>query len=178
MSDVRARPGVLGVVGSLSSVATRQVQVALQAGVTVVRFPSPTTYTMPGETIQGWQALMHGLAVGRPGIIWTNPGEMHTASHAAGPGGLRTLADGVRELLSSTPVSGLVIVGGATAQTVFRALRASGLALAGEVAPGIPYGRLMGGPFAGLPTATKAGGFGTDTALEDCLRFLQSWTGQ
>jgi D-threonate/D-erythronate kinase len=178
MADVHARPGVLGVVGSLSSVATRQVQVALQAGVTVVRFPSPTTHAMPGETVQDWQALMHRLAMGRPGIIWTNPGEMRTASHVAGPGGLRTLADSVRELLSSTPVSGLVIVGGATAQTVFRALRASGLALAGEVAPGIPYGRLMDGPFAGLPTATKAGGFGTDTALEDCLKFLQSWTGQ
>jgi uncharacterized protein YgbK (DUF1537 family) len=66
-----------------------------------------------------------------------------------------------------------MIVGGDTAQTVFRALRARGLVLAGEVAPGVPYGRLMSGPFAGLLTATKAGGFGTDTVLEECLTFLQ-----
>jgi uncharacterized protein YgbK (DUF1537 family) len=66
-----------------------------------------------------------------------------------------------------------MLVGGDTAQTVLRALHASGLVLIGEVAPGVPYGRLLNGPFAGLPTATKAGGFGTDTAVEECLQFLQ-----
>ena len=88
---------------------------------------------------------------------------------------LRTVADSVRELLSTTPVSGLMIVGGDTAQTVFRALHASGLVLAGELTPGVPYGRLLHGPFAGLPTATKAGGFGADTVLKECLTFLQQW---
>ncbi len=66
-----------------------------------------------------------------------------------------------------------MIVGGDTAQAVFRALRASGLVLAGEVAPGVPYGRLLSGPFAGLLTATKAGGFGADTVIKECLTFLQ-----
>jgi uncharacterized protein YgbK (DUF1537 family) len=86
---------------------------------------------------------------------------------------LRAVANGVFELLSTTPVSGLLIVGGETAQAVFRALRASGLALAGEVAPGVPYGRLLDGPFAGLLTATKAGGFGSDHVIAECLTFLQ-----
>jgi uncharacterized protein YgbK (DUF1537 family) len=44
--------------------------------------------------------------------------------------------------------------------------------LAGEAATGMPYGRVLDGPFAGLPVLTKAGGFGSDTALEDCLKFL------
>ena len=91
---------------------------------------------------------------------------------------LRTVADGVRELLSTTPVSGLMIVGGDTAQAVFRALRAAGLVLAGEVSPGVPYGRLLNGPFAGLLTATKAGGFGADTVIKECLTFLQQTAAQ
>jgi uncharacterized protein YgbK (DUF1537 family) len=84
----------------------------------------------------------------------------------------------VREILATTPVRGLAIVGGDTAQTVFRALHTSGLVLVGEITPGLPYGRLLDGPFAGLPTATKAGGFGTDTALQECLQFLHNWAPQ
>jgi uncharacterized protein YgbK (DUF1537 family) len=79
----------------------------------------------------------------------------------------------VHQLLATTPVSGLMIVGGDTAAAALRVLRAAGLALAGEVAAGSPYGRLMNGPFAGLPIITKAGGFGTDTALAEGLTFLQ-----
>jgi uncharacterized protein YgbK (DUF1537 family) len=52
------------------------------------------------------------------------------------------------------------------------------MVLVGEVAPGVPYGRLINGPFAGLPTATKAGGFGTDSVLEECLTFLQQGCAQ
>jgi uncharacterized protein YgbK (DUF1537 family) len=46
------------------------------------------------------------------------------------------------------------------------------------VEAGIPYGRLLDGPFAGLPTITKAGGFGVDTTLVDCLLFLPRWAAQ
>jgi len=65
-------------------------------------------------------------------------------------------------------------VGGNTAQAVFRALQTTGLTLTGQVAAGIPYGRLLDGPFRGLPVVTKAGGFGGDTALQDGLNFLQA----
>jgi hypothetical protein len=37
----------------------------------------------------------------------------------------------------------------------------------------VPYGRLLHGPFAGLLTATKAGGFGADTVIDECLQFLR-----
>ena len=174
MADTHARPGVLGVVGSLNSVATRQVQAASQAGVTVAQFPPPMGHAMFGETVRDWQSVVRTLTSGRSAVFWTNPGDMSAASRRAGQRVLRALANIVRDILSTTSVSGLAIVGGDTAQAVLRALRASGLVLAGEVAPGIPYGRLLDGPFAGLPTITKAGGFGADTALEDCLKFLQS----
>jgi D-threonate/D-erythronate kinase len=177
MAAGRPVPGVLAVVGSLSASATRQVQVAVQAGVTLVRFPSATGDAMPDETAC-WQALTHTLASGRSAVIWTNPGELVAALRPAGPRVLRALAQHVRELLSTTPVSGLVIVGGDTAQAVFGALRTSGLVLVGQVAAGMPYGRLMDGPFAGLPTITKAGGFGADTTLVDGLQFLPRWVPQ
>jgi hypothetical protein len=152
------------------------VQVASQAGMTVVQFPLAISHSIAGEIARDWQALTHALAAGRCAVLWTHPGDLHSAPRSAGRRVLRSVADIVPELLSTTPVSGLGIVGGDTAQAVFRALHTSGLVLVGEVAPGVPYGRLLDGPFAGLPTATKAGGFGADTALVDCLRFLQSRT--
>jgi D-threonate/D-erythronate kinase len=171
-------PGALGVVGSLSTVATRQVEVASRAGTTVVQWVPPAAYAQAGGTAHDWHAVAHTLAAGRSVVLWTNPGGQRAASPSAGPRVLHRVAHAVCELLSITPVSGLMIVGGDTAQSVFRALRASGLVLTGEVAPGVPYGRLLNGPFAGLLTATKAGGFGADMILEEGLKFLQSESSQ
>ena len=173
LADMPAGPGALAVVGSLSVAARRQVNAAAQAGVTVVRWVSPAAHAMPGETGHDWQSVVRTLAAGRSVVLWTTPGDPRAAVRSAGQRMLRTVAERVRELLSMTPVSGLMLVGGDTAQTVFRALHASGLVLTGELAPGVPYGRLMDGPFAGLPTATKAGGFGADPVLQECLSFLQ-----
>jgi uncharacterized protein YgbK (DUF1537 family) len=178
LADLPAGTGALGVVGSLSAVASRQVDAASQAGVTVVQWASPLAHAKPGVTAHDWPLVVRTLAAGRSVVLWTNPGDPRVAVRSAGQRLLRTVAEKVRELLSMTPVSGLMLVGGDTAQTVFRALHASGLVLIGEVAPGVPYGRLLNGPFAGLPTATKAGGFGTDTVLEECLRFLQQGSAQ
>jgi D-threonate/D-erythronate kinase len=159
------RPGALGVVGSLNAVATRQVEAASRAGVMVVQWTSLAAYGRP--------RLSQALAAGRSVILWTNPGGARPARGGAGRRLLGAVADGVQQLLATAPVSGLMIVGGDTAAAVLRVLRAAGLVLAGEVATGVPYGRLMNGPFAGLPIITKAGGFGADTALAEGLTFLQ-----
>ena len=50
---------------------------------------------------------------------------------------------------------------------------AGGMELYGEVEPGVPCGRLVGGPFDGLPAVTKAGGFGKPDAFARALRFLR-----
>jgi D-threonate/D-erythronate kinase len=176
LSYAPVRPGVLAVVGSLSSVTTRQVQAALQGGATLGRYHSIEAKSAAGESSQDWQSITQALRGGRAAILWTNPGDVRASSGRAGQQILRAVAGAVRAILSTTPVSGLAIVGGDTAQAVLRALQASGLTLAGEITPGLPYGRLLDGPFAGLPTATKAGGFGTDGAIRECLRFLHSWT--
>jgi uncharacterized protein YgbK (DUF1537 family) len=178
MAKPRPALGVLGVVGSLNATATRQVEVAARSGATVVPFTSRRCDDAAGATTGVCQGLTEALAAGRSVVIWTHPGAVESGSRRHDQRVLRALAADVREILSTTAVSGLAIVGGDTAQAVFQALRASGLRLCGEVAAGIPYGQLMGGPFTGLPVATKAGGFGTDTALWDCLDFLRGWAAQ
>jgi uncharacterized protein YgbK (DUF1537 family) len=65
----------------------------------------------------------------------------------------------------------VLLTGGETALAVCRALEATGLVLAGELAPGLPCGRLLGGPFAGLAVITKAGGFGD---AETLVRVLEA----
>ena len=59
----------------------------------------------------------------------------------------------------------LMLTGGDTASLACRALGATGIQLHHEVAPGIPRGTIMGGPFQGAPVVTKSGGFGAPDAL-------------
>jgi uncharacterized protein YgbK (DUF1537 family) len=75
------------------------------------------------------------------------------------------LADAVRARVEHARPGALLLTGGETAIAVLRALGAGGLRLAGELEPGIALGGLAGGPFDGLMTATKAGGFGDADAL-------------
>jgi D-threonate/D-erythronate kinase len=68
----------------------------------------------------------------------------------------------------------IVLSGGDTAEAVARCLNASGVRLEGEIVPGVPWGRFIGGAAAGLPVATKAGGFGADESLVEAVDFLAS----
>ncbi|HLU78893.1 MAG TPA: four-carbon acid sugar kinase family protein [Burkholderiaceae bacterium] len=61
--------------------------------------------------------------------------------------------------------AGVVATGGDGASAVLDALGAGGIALVDEVTGGMPLGTLTGGPAAGLPVVTKAGGFGTPDVL-------------
>jgi uncharacterized protein YgbK (DUF1537 family) len=67
----------------------------------------------------------------------------------------------------------LVLCGGDIAVATCRALRADGVILGGEVQPGVPWGRLVGGELPNLPVVTKAGGFGTPDVFRAVIRFLR-----
>jgi D-threonate/D-erythronate kinase len=54
----------------------------------------------------------------------------------------------------------LIVTGGATLRGVCVALSASGLLVEGELAPGIPVARLIGGSWDGLRIVSKSGAFG------------------
>jgi uncharacterized protein YgbK (DUF1537 family) len=75
-------------------------------------------------------------------------------------------------VVRSQPLAGLILTGGATAISVCRALGVDSLEIEAEVAPGIPAGRVVGGPWDGLRVITKAGGFGQKDALVRAIEHL------
>jgi uncharacterized protein YgbK (DUF1537 family) len=83
------------------------------------------------------------------------------------------LGRSARELTRRTRLGALVLCGGDIAVATCRALRADGVILGGEVQPGVPWGRLVGGEHPNLPVVTKAGGFGTPDVFRAVIRFLR-----
>lgn len=75
-------------------------------------------------------------------------------------------------VLSSCKTAGLLLTGGDTARAVCNRLGGIGVTLFEEIAPGIPLGRLVGGPHDGLTIVTKAGGFGGDDAIARTIEYL------
>lgn len=74
------------------------------------------------------------------------------------------------QLIESKKICGAVLTGGDIAGATCKELQGEGIRVIGEVEPGIPYGKLFGGLFDGIPLVTKAGAFGTDQALSKALQ--------
>ena len=72
---------------------------------------------------------------------------------------------GLVRATEAASVGGLFVTGGDTARLVCNALRIEAIRLRGEIAPGIPWGVIEGGPADGLQIVTKSGGFGDADAL-------------
>ncbi len=85
-----------------------------------------------------------------------------------------SLARIVKNILAAAEISGLFVTGGEVAVKIVRALESGGVSLIKELEPGIPLVRLVGGQYEGLPVVTKAGGFGSDGAMERCIEVLAS----
>jgi len=77
------------------------------------------------------------------------------------------LAQAGSVLVREGRVSGIVATGGDTANALCNALGAQALEILGEVEAGIPIMRLLGER--SLPLVTKAGGFGSPSAIGDAL---------
>ncbi|MFI5339177.1 MAG: four-carbon acid sugar kinase family protein [Candidatus Methylomirabilales bacterium] len=83
------------------------------------------------------------------------------------------LGRSARELTRRVRLGALILCGGDIAVATCRALRADGIILGGEVQPGVPWGRLVGGEHPNLPVVTKAGGFGAPDVFRAAVRFLR-----
>jgi D-threonate/D-erythronate kinase len=77
------------------------------------------------------------------------------------------LAQVANRLVHEGRISGIVATGGDTANALCNTLGAQALEILGEVEAGIPVMRLLGEQ--SLPLVTKAGGFGSPTAITDAL---------
>ena len=85
------------------------------------------------------------------------------------------LAEVVGLTLAHVRPAALVLTGGDVAGAVCRGLSAQAIVVEGEVEPGLPWGRLYGGPADGMRVVTKAGGFGSEQVF---WRILQALRGQ
>jgi uncharacterized protein YgbK (DUF1537 family) len=77
----------------------------------------------------------------------------------------------VCDTFTSKKLAALILTGGDTAAFVLKSLDASSIRLAGELAPGIPWGFVAGGLADGCMVTTKSGGFGDPNALVHALAF-------
>ena len=71
----------------------------------------------------------------------------------------------VRENFLRVRPESLILTGGDTAAFVLNALDCASVLIGGELAPGIPWGRISGGLADGCPVITKSGGFGDEGSL-------------
>lgn len=163
-----ADTGVLVIAASRHPQTLAQIAAAEAAGISILR-PSPEWFADDADTEVEVRSLATALRSGAAVLT--------TAGLPTLPGRERVLcarlARTVVALLGQVRPAGLVLTGGDAAIAVSQALQAEALRLQGEVAPGMPWGTLLGGLAPGLPVVTKAGGFGDKEALLAAIRFLQ-----
>jgi uncharacterized protein YgbK (DUF1537 family) len=154
---------VLVVVSSLHDASRGQAELLAAAGARRIQ-PDVATLRDPAaweelarSTVS--EAAVHDLEV----LMLLGPANEGVAVEPSLVAG--RLGELAARLVSIRRPAGLVLAGGDGALAVLTALSATGIRLNGEVESGVPLGYLTGGPNAGLPVATKAGGFGTDDIL-------------
>jgi uncharacterized protein YgbK (DUF1537 family) len=76
-------------------------------------------------------------------------------------------------LLEEGQFTALYTTGGHVTREVCEALNADGIDLLDEIIPLVSYGKILGGPFNGLPIVTKGGFVGPQDAAVTSIRYLQ-----
>ena len=181
---------VLIVCGSPSGVSRNQIEYALSNDARIgslevfsacVRAESVGVQPLIDKACEllasGVSVVIDGAPIKREALLkqyQANLPEMRRISTAL----LEGLGHVVRDIVSSTEISGLVLVGGDTAVAACSALGAHSIDVNLEVRPYVPSGILSGGVASGMRVVTKAGGFGDKDVLLSCVRFLKGVTDQ
>jgi len=163
---------VLVVITSQHSASRRQAAALADAGAKVW---SPTLQQLADEQAwQDWRTTVCDEAVAAsvqtPWVLLAPEGRHPEVDADTVAAHLGALAGWMIQAFSA---AGVVATGGDGASAVLDALQAGGIALADEVTGGVPVGTLTGGPAAGLPIVTKAGGFGADDVLIRAARAVR-----
>ncbi|MEZ5403641.1 MAG: four-carbon acid sugar kinase family protein [Bryobacteraceae bacterium] len=126
--------------------------------------PGGVAVIVIGSTHQATRAQVNHLQV--------HPDTRFLLHEIAMPNPSPSQIERIRRDLVAQRNGGLIVSGGDTARLLLDILDAGCLRLLGEFAPGIPVGRIEGGPAAGLTVITKSGGFGSEDALSCAADFL------
>jgi uncharacterized protein YgbK (DUF1537 family) len=160
------------VAGSRHPRSVRQLEVAQGWGATVVH---PTAGILGGDA----EAVERTTMRASQHLDDDEHVILSTIGLADSPLGGQAVADALaqvaRQLITESQVGASILTGGDIAAAVCAELKASAIWLRGEFQPGIAWGILLGGLCPGLPVVTKAGGFGTDSALAVAIRKLEDW---
>lgn len=176
---VDAKPPVLLVAGSLSAVSTRQARYALDNKLARPVLADIDALLADGRGEEGRLAekAVSILRRGENVLLSTSVEErqIEAGRKAGEPERIgESLGRIVEKILAEAKISGLFVTGGEVAVKIVRALGGGGVSLLKEVEPGIPLVRLMGGRSEGLLVVTKAGGFGTEDTMKNCIEVLAS----
>ncbi|MBC7234236.1 MAG: four-carbon acid sugar kinase family protein [Chloroflexi bacterium] len=164
-----AKP-VLVVSGSRNDATLAQIRAARRIlALPQVDLDAQNFYDTEREVTRLASACLNHLRQGRDVILTTSFSPL-----VAGASSLvaRILAEATAHILRGAGVAGLFITGGDIAVQICRVLEVRALRILDELQPGIPGGKLVGGPFEGLRVVTKAGGFGNERALLEALLYL------
>lgn len=83
------------------------------------------------------------------------------------------LSEIAKYIMDNIEISGLVIFGGDTSLNILNTIGCTGIGIKGEAEPYIPAGELLDGEYQGLPIITKAGGFGSNDVIQNCIKYLK-----
>ena len=173
-----SRPNTLGVVGSVNE--RTLVQLAAVPDDLLVRLDPGAAVREPEETgRRGAVRLKRLFERGDRAVVTaaTSAGDVERAQVAADETGAdagkriaTALAAAASGAVAASQPGGLVLTGGAVARAVLTRLEAPELALTGRaVADGVPESVVARGPAQGTRVVTKAGGFGDERTILDCL---------
>lgn len=170
----------LAIVGSVSSKTMDQIQFCKSQGINILALPMQELYEthnvilIAEQAIKTLQSKKDVLITGAQNRKEYEQFKTFGDHKGISPDSLaeftkRTLSSIVPYILKRTSISGLFLTGGDTAIATIEALGAQGSQIEREILPGFVQGTLIGGDFAGTSIITKAGAFGTEKDIFDCL---------
>ncbi|MFC4440390.1 MULTISPECIES: four-carbon acid sugar kinase family protein [Natrialbaceae] len=174
---------ILAVVGSVNEATLKQLEAVSAEYIysldSAAAVREPVRVGRGAATALADRLAEHGCAVI---TATTEPSAVERANEAAtdlrgdidaGARVASALAAATTEVSERAPLSSLFLTGGSTARAVLESVSATEIELTGTlVGDGIPEGRICDGEFAGTRVVTKAGGFGTEGSILNCLTYL------
>lgn len=160
----------LVIAGSRNAATVRQIEATRVSGTAVIDVPpefgQPNVHHIESQSLVARQAQAV-ITAGRDAIVTAAAMELSPLGKDVIAHRLGAMA---AQVLAGVTPGTLVLTGGDIATAVCAALGANGITLLGELQPGIAFGRLADGAYAGLCVVTKAGGFGRAESLLEIIR--------